>query len=102
MLVTLQRSFKLKKEYDSDPSSALRMNDYEVVARLYYLINNLSENQQNNLMRKFLNGNTANFLVKAAIDMSEEQRFVFMRHLEEMQSETGKNERRKGGGFCDC
>ena len=95
MLATLQRSFKLKKEYDTDPSSALRMNDYEVVARLYYLINNLSENQQNDLMRKFLNGNMANFLVKTAIDMSKEQRFIFMRHLEEMQPETGKHDRRK-------
>jgi len=95
MLATLQRSFKLKKEYDADPSTALRMNDYEVVARLYYLINNLSENQQNDLWRQFLNGNTANFLVKTAIDMSKEQRFIFMRHLEEMQLESGKNDRRK-------
>jgi Tfp pilus assembly protein PilZ len=95
MLSTLQRSFKLNKEYTANPSSVLKMNDYEVVARLYYLINNLSENQQNDLFRQFLNGSAANFLLKTAIDMSKEQRFIFMRHLEEMQPQTGKKDRRK-------
>lgn len=95
MLSTLQRSFKLKKEYIDSPSSALKINDYEVIARLYYLINNLSENQQNNLLKQFLNGSAANFLLKTAIDMSSEQRFVFMRHLEEMQSETANKDRRR-------
>jgi Tfp pilus assembly protein PilZ len=95
MITTLQRSFKLKKEYTTSPVSPLKMNDYEVVARLYYLINSLSEKEQNDLLRQFLNGTTANFLLKTAIDMSNEQRFIFMKHLEEMQSETGKTERRK-------
>ena len=94
MITTLQRSFKLKKEYTTSPVSPLRMNDYEVVARLYYLINNLSEKNQNDLLRQFLNGSKANFLLKTAIDMSSEQRFIFMKHLEEMQPETGKKERR--------
>jgi Tfp pilus assembly protein PilZ len=95
MLSTLQRSFKLNKEYTANPSSVLKMNDYEVVARLYYLINNLSENQQNDLFRQFFNGSAANFLLKTAIDMSKEQRFIFMRHLEEMQPQTDKKDRRK-------
>ena len=95
MITTLQRSFKIKKEYTNSPASPLKMNDHEVVARLYYLINNLPEKQQNDLLRQFLNGSTANFLLKTAIDMSNEQRFIFMKHLEEMQSETGKKERRE-------
>ena len=95
MITTLQRSFKLKKEYTTSPASPLKMNDYEVVARLYYLINNLSEKNQNDLLRQFINGSTANFLLKAAIDMSNEQRFIFMKHLEEIQPEPGKEERRK-------
>ena len=98
MITTLQRSFKLKKEYTSTSStsaSPLKINDYEVIARLYYLINNLPPKKQNDLLRQFLNGNTANFLLKAAIDMSNEQRFIFMKHLEEMQPETGKKDRRK-------
>ena len=95
MITTLQRSFELKKEYTTSPVSPLKMNDYEVVARLYYLINNLPEKQQTDLLRQFLNGSTANFLLKTAIDMSNEQRFIFMKHLEEMQPETGKTERRK-------
>jgi Tfp pilus assembly protein PilZ len=94
MISTLQRSFKLRKEY-TDASSDLRMNEYEVVARLYYLLNNLSEKQQIDLFRKFLNGSPANFLLKMAIDMSKEQRFIFMKHLEEMQPETEKKDRRK-------
>ena len=95
MITTLQRSFKLKKEYTTSPASSLKMNDYEVVARLYYLINNLPEKQQNDLLRQFLNGSTANFLLKTAIDMSNEQRFIFMKHLEEMQPEIGKKDRRE-------
>jgi Tfp pilus assembly protein PilZ len=71
------------------------MNAYEVIARLYYLINNLPEKKRIDLLRKFLNGNTANFLLKTAIDMSNEQRFIFMKHLEEMQSETSITERRE-------
>ena len=95
MITTLQRSFKLKKEYPPSPTSPLKMNDHEVVARLYYLINNLPEKQQNDLLRQFLNGSTANFLLKTAIDMSNEQRFIFMKHLEEIQSEADKTERRR-------
>ena len=95
MITTLQRSFKLKKEYTTSPVSPLKMNDYEVFARLYYLINNLPEKKQKDLLKQFLNGNTANFLLKTAIDMSNEQRFIFMKHLEEMQSETDIRERRE-------
>jgi len=95
MITTLQRSLKLKKEFTTAPTSPLKMNDHEVVARLYYLINNLPEKHQNDLLRRFLNGSTANFLLKTAIDMSNEQRFIFMKHLEEIQSETDKKERRK-------
>jgi len=95
MITTLQRSFKLKKEYSASPVSPLKINDYEVIARLYYLINKLPEKKQNDLLRQFLNGNTANFLLKTAIDMSSEQRFIFMKHLEEIQSETGIQERRE-------
>jgi Tfp pilus assembly protein PilZ len=95
MITTLQRSFKLKKEYTASATSPLKMNDYEVVARLYYLISNLPEKQQNDLLKQFLNGSTASFLLKAAIDMSNEQRFIFMKHLEEMQPEPAKKERRK-------
>jgi Tfp pilus assembly protein PilZ len=95
MITTLQRSFELKKDYTTSPVSPLKMNDYEIVARLYYLITNLSEKKQNDLLRQFLNGSTANFLLKTAIDMSNEQRFIFMKHLEEMQPETDAVDRRK-------
>jgi Tfp pilus assembly protein PilZ len=93
MISTLQRSFKLKKEF-MEPSFALKMNECEVVARLYYLINNLTEKQQIDLFKQFLNGSTAAFLLKMTIDMSKEQRFIFMRHLEEMQPARKKPDRR--------
>jgi Tfp pilus assembly protein PilZ len=93
MISTLQRSFKLGKEF-TDASSDLRMNAHEVVARLYYLLNNLSEKQQTDLFRQFLNGSTANYLLKMAIDMSNEQRFIFMKHVEEMQPKAEQPDRR--------
>jgi Tfp pilus assembly protein PilZ len=43
---------------------------------------------------QFLNGSTTNFLLKMAIDMSHEQRFIFMKHLEEMQPEPELPDRR--------
>ena len=93
MISTLQRSFKLRKEY-IEPSSKLKMSEYEVVARLYFLIHTLSEKQQIDLFKQFLNGSTANFLLKMCIDMSKEQRFIFMKHLQEMQPEKDKPDRR--------
>ena len=93
MISTLQRSFKLKKEY-IEPASDPRMSEYEVLARLYFLINTLSEKQQIDLLRQFLNGSSASFLLKMCIDMSKEQRFVFMKHLEEMRPEKNKPDRR--------
>jgi Tfp pilus assembly protein PilZ len=93
MISTLQRSYKVKKEY-IEPTSDLKISEYEVVARLYLLINNMSEKQQIDLFRQFLNGSTANFLLKMCIDMSKEQRFIFMKHLEEMQPEKDKPDRR--------
>jgi len=93
MISTLQRSFKLRKEY-IEPSSDLKMSEHEVVARLYFLINKLSEKQQIDLFRQFLNGSTASFLLKMCIDMSKEQRFIFMKHLEEMQLEKDSPDRR--------
>ena len=93
MISALQRSFKLRQDY-ADASSDLRMNEYEVLARLYYLLNNLSEKQQTDLFRQFLNSSTANYLLKMAIDMSNEQRFIFMKHLEEMQPKAAQPDRR--------
>jgi Tfp pilus assembly protein PilZ len=36
----------------------------------------------------------ANFLLKAAIDMSSEQQFLFMRHLEKLQPQAEQQDRR--------
>jgi Tfp pilus assembly protein PilZ len=94
MISTLQRSFKLKKEYPTNPSSDLKMKDYEIIARLHYLINHLAEEQKKDLFKQFVNGNMTNFLLKAAIDMSAEQQFIFMKHLEEMQSKAEQPDRR--------
>lgn len=95
MISTLQRSFKLGKEHTIKPAAGQKMKDYEIIARLYYLISNLSEEQQKGLFKQFLNGRMANFLLKAAIDMSTEQQFVFMKHLEEMQPKAEQPDRRR-------
>ncbi|MGD9054773.1 MAG: PilZ domain-containing protein [Desulfobacterales bacterium] len=94
MISSLQRSFKLGKEHTIKAAADLKMKDYEIIARLYYLIGNLSEEQQGDLFRQFLNGRMATFLLKAAIDMSSEQQFIFMKHLEEMQAQAEQPDRR--------
>ena len=94
MISALQKPFKSGKEYPAKPAADLKMKDHEIIARLYYLINNLSDEQQKGLFKQFLNGSMPGFLLKAAIDMSSEQRFIFMRHLEEMQPRAAQSERR--------
>lgn len=94
MISTLQRSFKLGKKYAAKTASDSKMNGYEIIARLYYLISNLPEEQQRNLFKQLLKGSMTNFLLKAAIDMSTEQQFIFMRHLEEMQPKAEQPDRR--------
>ena len=94
MISALQRSLKLGRDYVNNPAADLKMEDYEIIARLYCLINNLSEEEQKDLFRHYLNGSMANFLLKAAIDMPTEQRYIFMKHLEEMQPKTEQPDRR--------
>jgi Tfp pilus assembly protein PilZ len=94
MISTLQRSFKLEKENNTKAAADFKMKDYEIFARLHYLIGNLTEDQQKDLFRQFLNGSMANFLLKAAIDMSSEQQFIFMKQLEEMQPKAKQPDRR--------
>ena len=94
MISALQRSIKLGREYTSNSADNLKLKDCDIIARIYYLINNLSEERQIDLFRHFLNGSMANFLLKAAIDMSPEQQFIFMKHLEEMQPKDEQPDRR--------
>ena len=94
MISALQRSSMLRKDFNANPASDRKMKDYEIIARLYYLIKNLSEEQKKDLFKQFLSGNMTNFLLKAAIDMSSEQQFIFMKHLEEMQPKTEQPDRR--------
>ena len=94
MISALQRSTKLRKDFTAKSAGDRKMTDYEIIARLYYLIKNLSEEQKKDLFKQFLNGNMTNFLLKAAIDMSSEQQFIFMKHLEEMQPQAELPDRR--------
>jgi Tfp pilus assembly protein PilZ len=94
MISALQRPLNSGKEYPARPAADLKMKDHEIIARLYYLIGNLTEKQKRDLFKQFLNGTMTGFLLKAAIDMSSDQRFVFMKHLEEMQSNAEPSERR--------
>lgn len=94
MISALQRSFKFVKDDAANPAANRKMKDFEIIARLYALIKNLSEERKKDLCKQFLNGNMTNFLLKAAIDMSSEQQFVLMKHLEEMQPKAEQQDRR--------
>ena len=94
MISALQRSARLGTDYTAKPAADRKMMDYEIIARLYYLIKNLSEEKKKDLFKQFLNGNLTNFLLKAAIDMPSEQQFIFMKHLEEMQPKAEQQDRR--------
>ena len=73
----------------------VKIAKYDVITRLLYLMDNISEDQQFALFKQLFKESVANHLVKRIIDMSDNQRLILMKHLQEIASETGNKDKRK-------
>jgi Tfp pilus assembly protein PilZ len=69
--------------------------DHHVLAWLYYLIENLSEDKKFTLFRLMVREKISNILLKAAIDMTDEQRMDLLEKLKGMTSKNDFVERRR-------
>lgn len=93
MLSTLHQFFNL--ETDADLSRLNRESKKpEFIARLYQLLNLLTEEQKLGLLKLFIREKMVNFLFKQIIDLSKNQQLVLMKHLEQMTSKAAAFDRR--------
>ena len=72
-----------------------QLSKYDVIARLLHLMDNISEDHQFLIFKKLFKDSVANQIVKRIIDMSDHQRLILMKHLEEMVSESGNGDKRQ-------
>lgn len=94
MLSTLHQFIDLKKEAEM-PYYSLGSKRYEVVARLYFLLNKLSEEQKITLLKLLLRNKMVDYTFKLVIDLSDTQRLILMKQLEQITSKRSHYDRRK-------
>jgi Tfp pilus assembly protein PilZ len=94
MLSTLHQYIDLNKVID-EPAYRQGAKRYEVIARLYLLLNKLSEEQLVTLLKLLLRNRMVDYLFKLTIDLSDTQRLVLMKQLKQITSKTSHYDRRK-------
>ena len=94
MLSTLHQYFNLKTEVGL-PGYSQESKRHDVVAKLYYLLEKLTEDQQLTLLKLLLRDKMVDYLFKLVIDLSENQRLVLMKQLEQITSKGPDYDRRK-------
>ena len=94
MLSTLHQYLNLKKDIEV-PDYSQGSKRYEVVARLYFLLNKLSEEQKITLLKLLVRDKLVDYLFKSIIDLSDNQRLVLMKQLEQITSNPARYDRRK-------
>jgi Tfp pilus assembly protein PilZ len=72
-----------------------QLSKYDVIARLFHLMDSLSEDHQFLIFKKLFKDSVSNQIVKRIIDMTDHQRLILMKHLEEMVSESDNGDKRK-------
>jgi Tfp pilus assembly protein PilZ len=77
------------------PAANQRLSKYDVLVRLLHLMDNLTEEQQFLIFKQLFKGGISNQLIKRIIDMSENQRLILLKHLEEVMAHANNGEKRK-------
>jgi hypothetical protein len=94
MLSTLHQYFNLKAEVDM-PDYVHESKRHEVVAKLYYLLGKLTEEQKLTLFKLLLKERMVDYLFKLVIDLSGNQRLILMKQLEQITTKASHYDRRK-------
>ena len=68
---------------------------YEIISRIYLLLDKLTEEQKLILLQQLLRDNTVDFIFKLIVDLSDNQRLVLMKQLEEITIRAADADKRK-------
>ena len=94
MLSTLHQFLNQKKEAvlrdRSDESTR-----YDIIGRIYFLLDKLTEEQRLILLQQLLRDKTIDYIFKLIVDLSDNQRLVLMKQLEEITTGSPDADRRK-------
>ena len=94
MLSTLHQFLNQKRE------AALRdrsqeSSRYDIIGRLYFLLDKLTEEQKLILLQQLLRDKTVDYIFKLVVDLSDNQRLILMKQLEEITSRAPDADKRK-------
>jgi len=94
MIALINNILNFNRE-STEPTSPEKLSGYDIIGRLFFLINNISEEQQFLLLKQLLRDNANNFLLKLIVDMSENQRQILLNQLENMSAKSERLDNRK-------
>jgi hypothetical protein len=94
MLSTLHQFLNQKREAALADRSR-EATRYDIVARIYFLLNKLPDEQKLILLQQLLQDKTVDYIFKLIIDLPDHQRLVLMKQLEEITSREEDHDKRK-------
>lgn len=94
MIALLNNILNFNKE-PSEPPRGNNLSRDDIIGRLFFLISNISEEQQFLLLKQLLRENAGNFLLKLIVDMSEDQRMLLLNQLENLHAKSERLDNRK-------
>jgi len=94
MLSTLHQFLSEKREASLRDRNK-ESTRYEIISRIYFLLDKLTEEQKLILLQQLLRDNTVDFIFKLIVDLSDIQRLVLMKQLEEITIRAADADKRK-------
>ena len=94
MLSTLNQFLSVKKEAALGDRSK-KSSRYDIIARLYFLLDKLTEEQKLILLQQLLGDKTVDHILKLILDLPDNHRLVLMKQLEEITSRAPNADKRK-------
>ena len=68
---------------------------YDIISRIYFLLDKLTEEQLLILLQQLVDNNTVDYIFKLIVDLSDNQRLVLMKQLEELTIRAADADQRK-------
>jgi len=94
MLSTLHQFLNQKREAILADRSQ-ESTRYDIVARIYFLLNKLPEEQKLILLQQLLEDKTVDYIFKLIIDLPDHQRLILMKQLEEITAREEDHDKRR-------
>jgi len=74
---------------------SMESSRYDIIGKLYFLLDKLTEEQKLILLQQLLRDKTVDYIFKLIVDLSDNQRLVLMKQLEEITSRAPNADKRK-------